>query len=218
MDAVAIDNRVRAIKRWLGAGAINIFGLPFSGKDTQAQALANLLDASVIAGGDTLRNHPDQLKIKRLMAKGTLFPTDFYLSVILPHLFRLDCANQPLMLSSVGRLHGEEKVVMKAAAAAGHAIKAAVFLNVAEAEIRHRHARAQKSRDRVQRYDDAEHLLDIRLSEFRAKTLPVIEEYRRLGLLVEVDGRPDKDQVTASVIAALFKLANSRPGGAEPTD
>jgi adenylate kinase len=210
MDEV-VASEVRAIRRWLGAGAINIFGLPFSGKDTQAQALANLLDTEVIAGGDILRGHPDQARIKSLMAKGTLFPTDFYLSVILPYLSRPDYAGRPLVLSSVGRLYGEEKIVMEAAAAAGHAIKTAVFLNMAEAEVRRRHARAQESRDRGQRYDDAEHLLDTRLSEFGTKTRPVIEEYRRLGLLVEVDGQPDKNRVTASIIKALCKLARPKP-------
>lgn len=204
---LAKTSTIKSIKRWLGAGAINIFGRPFAGKDTQARALASLLNASVIAGGEILRGHHDQTTIKRLMARGTLFPTDFYLSVILPHLARPDYAGRPLVLSSVGRLSGEEKTVLRAARAAGHPIKAALLLKLPESEVRRRYALARRRQDRGQRLDDAEHLLDVRLDEFRAKTRPVISHYRERGLLVEVDGSPEPDKVTALIIEALFELA-----------
>ena len=38
---------IEAIRQWLGAGAINLFGLPMSGKDTQGERLAAALSAQL---------------------------------------------------------------------------------------------------------------------------------------------------------------------------
>lgn len=196
--------RIAKIKSWLGTGSINIFGLPFSGKDTQARILSDILEAPVIAGGDILRSHPDNDKIKSLMATGKLFPTKFYLEVILPYLSRKDFADQPLILSSVGRWHGEEVTLTEAAKSAGHPIKAVVFLNMSEEIVRQRYLSSHEVGDRGERHDDADHLIDVRLAEFRKKTLPVIEYYRNKGLLIEVDGAAPKDIVANQITDQLL--------------
>ena len=42
---------IEIITQWLGTGAINIFGLPFAGKDTHGHRLAELFGASIMGGG-----------------------------------------------------------------------------------------------------------------------------------------------------------------------
>jgi adenylate kinase len=198
---------IKKISQWLGAGSINVFGPPFAGKDTQVNRLASELGASKIGGGNILRSYHDQEYIKRLMSTGELFPPKFYLSVILPYLSRAEFANKPLILSSIGRWHGEEEPVMEAANEAGHPIKAAVLLNISDGQVRERFEVAKQRKDRGKRYDDAGNVLGIRLEEFRHKTLPVIEFYRQKGLLVEVDGSLQEEQVTEQILAGLAKLA-----------
>jgi adenylate kinase len=199
------------IKTWLGMGSINIFGLPFSGKDTQAHALAADLDAEVISGGDILRSHSDQTTIKKLMLTGELFPTDYYLGIITPFLSRQEYADMPLILSSVGRWHGEEEAIIKATTESGHPLKAVINLELDEAEVWRRFEASNKQKDRGFRHDDASQILEIRLNEFQTKTLPVIDFYRDKGLLIDVDGSKPAKIVTQEIVGRLALFAQTSP-------
>src|SRR5581483_5247690 len=101
-----------AIKRWLGAGSINIYGPPYAGKDTHGHRLATALGAQLLGGGDILRGSkiPD---VKALHRTGKLFPTDLYFKIVLPYLKQSKFAGKPLVLSSVGRRQGEETEVLE---------------------------------------------------------------------------------------------------------
>ena len=81
--------------------------------------------------------------------------------------------------------------------------------------IKHRLHESQKSGSRGERADDAEHLLETRLTEYRNKTLPVIEHYRSMGLLIEVDANHGIDDVQQAVVAALVEHAASAYGASD---
>ena len=71
------------LKDWLGAGAINLFGLPMSGKDTQGERLAAALGAQLLSAGALVR----QTGIGGAeAAAGKLVATDVFQEVILPNL------------------------------------------------------------------------------------------------------------------------------------
>lgn len=197
------------IKRWLGTGSINIFGRPFAGKDTQGEILCQLLDAELIAGGDILRSYHDQAKIKQLMSTGDLFPTDFYLSVVLPYLSNNELDGRPLILSSIGRMKGEESTIMEATERSGHPMKAVILLNLSEQEVRERFQATRSLGDRGIREDDNHQALENRLVKFKEQTMPVIEYYKNLGLLIEVNGTKPKDEVTKDIINQLHQLAQT---------
>ncbi|HSX27664.1 MAG TPA: nucleoside monophosphate kinase [Patescibacteria group bacterium] len=200
---------ISTVKAWLGTGSINIFGMPFSGKDTQARALAENLGAAVIAGGDILRSHPDQETIKKLMLTGELFPTDYYLDIITPFLSQPKLAQRPLVLSSVGRWHGEEETIMKAANQSGHSLKAVISLELDEDEIWRRFETSGKQKDRGFRYDDAGQILRTRLNEFQSKTHPVIDFYRNNGLLLDIDALGTPEEVTNRILDRLEKFSHA---------
>jgi len=202
-----MEQKTKIISNWLGAGSINIFGLPFSGKDTQGRDLADLFNGHLIAGGDILRSHPDQAKINELMSTGELFPTDFYLSIVLPYLSKPEFKDAPLILSSIGRMHGEEPVVLQAASESGHDVKAVVYLNMTEDIVWKRFEAAKTLHDRGDRADDNQEVLKNRLAEFRDKTAPVIEYYRGKDLLIEVDDTLSQEQVLQEIIDSLYGLA-----------
>lgn len=191
------------IKSWLRSGSINIFGFPFAGKDTLAHNLSVHLNGPVISGGDILRSHSDQDKIKELMATGELFPTDYYLSIIIPYISQPEFIGKPLILSSLGRWSGEEPTIIKACNQAGHAIKAVLHLNVSKATVWQRFETSQALQDRAHRHDDAAHVLEVRLKEYQEKTLPVIEYYRKKELLIELDGHQKIEDTTQAALAAL---------------
>lgn len=198
---------IEIIKEWLGTGAINIFGLPFAGKDTHGHRLAELFNASIMGGGDILRNSVIPPHVKEIMDAGELIPTDDYIRIVLPYLSREEFRGRPLILSSVGRWHGEEKGVMAAADAARHPLKAVVFLSLDESVAHERFVASREDEKRTVRADDAEHILETRFAEFHSKTVPVIEFYREHEIVIEVDGNPPKDEVHAEILRGLLALA-----------
>lgn len=202
-----MEEDIKTIKQWLGTGSINIFGRPFAGKDTQGRIIADLLGGSLVAGGDILRSYHDQDKIQKVMAAGGLIPSDFYLSVLIPYLSRPEFEDKPLILSAVGRLQGEESVIMEATTRSGHPIKAIVLMNLSEEDVWRRFEEAKLKHDRGERTDDHREVLKNRLQKFQDKTMPVIEFYRQNDLLVEVDGMLELEEVTEQIIQRLAQRA-----------
>lgn len=203
-------DHLEKIKKWLGAGAINIFGLPFAGKDTHGHELARLFDAPLLSSGKVFRDSKDSLspEVRATLDNGGLPPSDVFLSLFAPYFNREEFGCQPLILSSVGRWIGEEQEIMKAAEQSGHPIKAAVYLHLKEATVYDRQAVSQEAGDRGNRPEDAVHILKTRIEEFNNKTIPVIEEYRRRGLVIEVDSDASKEEVLKSILARLFMMAS----------
>jgi len=203
------DEHLATIKMWLGTGSINIFGLPFAGKDTHGETLSKLFDAPLLGGGEILRNSAIPTELKAQLDAGILFPTEDYLRIVTPYLSKDEFASHPLILSSVGRWIGEEEGVLQATAASGHATKAVIYLHAGEEVVHRRWKKSQEKGDRGNRADDAEHVLETRINEFNTKTLPVIEVYRQKGLLIEVNSDAEKQEVLGSILARLLMLATN---------
>lgn len=208
MSAKTEAELIGFVKDWLGTGSINLFGMPFAGKDTQGRRLAEIFGCMLLGGGEILRSSNTPGHVKAELNRGHLAPTEYYRRLMLPYLSKPDFAGRPLVLSSVGRWHGEEPGVLEAAVAAGHPIKAAVYLKLNETERERRWQAALASRDRGARADDKPEVLKTRLNEFQNKTLPVIEFYREKDLLIEVDGSAAPEIVTTQIIAGLSECAS----------
>lgn len=204
-----MDEKISFIKEWLGTGSINIFGLPFSGKDTVGVRLAEMLNARFLSSGMILRAATEvDMELRHDMAGGLLAPTDKFKEIILPYLGRADLRDFPLILSSVGRWQGEENDVMAAAENAGHKIKVALLLNISENEVWTRWQNAQISGDRGLREDDKVHsAIETRMEEFTAKTMPVIDHYHELGLLLSVTAMGSREEVFENVITNIYHYA-----------
>ena len=213
-----MDYYIATIKQWLGTGSINIFGLPFSGKDTVGVRLAELLGARLLSSGLILRSAGDKELLKDLAA-GVLAPTNKFKDLVLPYLQREDLRNYPLILSSVGRWEGEEYDVIAAANDGGHPIKAVLLLNVSEAEVKNRWEAARMLQDRGQRQDDHDlEILEVRIKEFIEKTMPVIETYRKRDLLVPITANKDRDTVLRNAITGLYDMALREQGKEIPLE
>jgi len=201
--------KIAAIRTWLGTGSINIFGRPFAGKDTHGRELVTLFEGVLLGGGDILRNSEIPEHVTELIRAGKLAPTEDYIAIVLPYLSREEFADKPLILSSVGRWHGEEEGVLEATDAAGHPIKAVVYLDIDEPAVRARWQAKTHVGERGERHDDTEEILEIRLEEYREKTLPVIDFYRDKGLLIDIDSTASKRAVLNAIIDELYKRATT---------
>lgn len=201
-----LKTKIATIKNWLGSGSINIFGQPFSGKDTHGKELASFLEGPLIGGGDILRGGPTTPKhVLEEINKGNLAPTEEYKQIVLPYLQQSAYDNLPLILSSVGRWLGEEVSVLEACEQSGHPVKAVVYLKIPKQEVKNR----WKSNQRERHDDASEHILEKRLSEFHDKTLPVIKTYKDKDLLLEIDATPSIPLVTNKIIEELYLKATA---------
>lgn len=201
---------ITTVSEWLGSGSINIFGLPYAGKDTQAELLAKEFDGVRLSGGEILRNSVIPEHVKLAIDKGNLAPTQDYIDIVLPYLGRDEFSGKPLILSSVGRWHGEEEGVLQALEQSGHPLKAVIFLTINEDKLHERWEIAQSTGDRGDRADDAQHVLSTRLAEFHDKTLPVIDYYREKGLLIEIDASNHVIDVCRDIVDALAQRATAQ--------
>jgi adenylate kinase len=200
-----MEEKITAIKKWLGTGSINIFGLPMSGKDTQGIKLAEALNAKFLSSGMIIRAMEKENKVQ-YTDNGSLAPTNIFYEWVLPYFECPDLFEYPLVLSSIGRWSGEENQVMSVATGAGHDIKAVVILNISEADVEKRFEEAKILNDRGDRADDSNsEILHNRLQEFREKTLPVLQHYNSLGLLINVNGDQTREEVFNELVEKLYQ-------------
>ncbi len=205
-----MNEQIQTIAKWLGTGSINIFGRPFAGKDTQGRILADLFGGELVSGGDILRSYHDQETLKKFMSAGELIPSDLFLDIVLPFMSQPIFSEKPLILSSIGRLEGEEHTILEATMGSGHPTLAVILLQLPEERVWQHFEAAKALNDRGARADDTSDVLKTRLHEFQTKTVPVIEFYRQKGLLTELDGSQTREQVTSDILASLLKLAAAK--------
>lgn len=203
-----MDAQIQQIKAWLGIGSINIFGLPMSGKDTVGVQLAEKLGAKFLSSGMIVRAM-EQAMGKNLSGDGKLIASNVFYEWVLPYFEREELWKYPLVLSSIGRWKGEEDEVMAVARNSGHTIRAAVVLQLSDQDVIERWEAAKILGDRGLRPDDADpQIFQTRITEYHEKTLPVLQHYQELGLLVSVAANTTREQVLANTIEALAGFAS----------
>lgn len=208
MEEQNLIDKLAMIKSWLGTGSLNVFGLPMSGKDTVGERLAKDLDAKFLSSGIIIRAFEAEQN-QNMTGSGQLIPTNTFYDIILPYFSREEMKDDSLILSSVGRWAGEEDKIMEAAKNGGHEIKAVVLLDLTEADVKNRFEAAKRLNDRGERADDANlEIFETRIREFNEKTVPVLNHYDELKLLIRVPADGSRDEVYLSVIDKLVEFIN----------
>lgn len=206
MEEQNLIDKLAMIKSWLGTGSLNVFGLPMSGKDTVGERLAKDLDAKFLSSGIIIRAFEAEQN-QNMTGSGQLIPTNTFYDIILPYFSREEMKNDSLILSSVGRWSGEEDKIMEAAKNGGHEIKAVVLLDLTEADVKNRFEAAKELNDRGGRADDANlEIFETRIREFNEKTVPVLNHYDELKLLIRVPADRSRDEVYSSVVDKLVEF------------
>ena len=190
--------------------------MAFSGKDTVGQRLADVLCAEFLSSGDIIRAARDNSDAKisaaaRVSDGGAWMPTNEFRDLVLPYLYDEKLAGRALILSMIGRWIGEEAPVLDALKRGYHDTRAMVLLNISENEIWRRWELARHPDARnIGRVDDSVRtIVQRRLNDYNDKTLPVIDIYRRMGIVVEIDGEQSREHVFADVIDKLYDFSRA---------
>ena len=190
MEEQNLIDKLARIKSWLG------------------ERLAKDLGAKFLSSGIIIRAFEAEQN-QNMTGSGQLIPTNTFYDIILPYFSREEMKNDSLILSSVGRWAGEEDKIMEAAKNGGHEIKAVVLLDLTETDVKNRFEAAKELNDRGERADDASlEIFETRIREFNEKTVPVLNHYDELKLLIRVPADGSRDEVYLSVIDKLVEFIN----------
>ena len=187
-----------------------IMGPPGAGKGTQAGRIGAHFEVPAISTGDMFRAMRDQetplaKQVQEIMASGEYVSDDITNQVVAERLLADDCAKgflldgYPRTLQQVSYLDG----VLESG---DRAIDAVVSLAVDPDELVARLTRRSATDGRA---DDTPEAIRTRQQVYVDQTAPLLEVYRDRGLLVEVNGLGEVDEVTERLFAALDQRAGS---------
>ena len=183
---------------------IVLLGPPGSGKGTQAGRLKDRLGVPHISTGDLLRaavkaGSPLGLKAKAAMDAGELVSDELMLDLIEERLGQPDIATGYL-LDGYPRNLPQAEALDKVLSRIGQPVDKALALTVDEEQIVQRLAKRAAEEGRS---DDTEEVVRNRLAVYREQTAPVAGHYHEKGLLTEVDGMGEIDEISQRLMDAL---------------
>jgi len=201
-----------------------LLGPPGAGKGTQARVLSQRFQIPTIATGNMLRDHIGRKTALGIVAKGfidngLLVPDDAVWPMVQERLQAADTTTG-FLLDGFPRTVVQAEQLRDFLATRGRPLHGVVDLSVPDDEIVRRLSNRRicpkcqtpyhmverpPERDEmcdrdgeklVQRDDDLEHVIRKRLQEYHRQTEPLVEWYRRVGLLHEIDGEQSPEDVT----------------------
>jgi len=216
-----------------------IMGVQGSGKGTQSEMLATDLDLVHISVGDIFRwnvsNHTKMgAQVQRVMASGELVGDDLVESVVQQRLSEHDW-NFGFLIDGFPRSARQAEFFLES-----YDIDAVIYLDMPDSEVRRRVLNRRLCAscgmdynlianspavpgqcdncggELVQREDDTEEALAVRLREYHEKTNPVLDIFRRKEFVVTVDARAPREEVQQEIRSKLglppFIPAGNGPG------
>jgi adenylate kinase len=184
-----------------------LLGPPGAGKGTQAARLAERAGIPHIATGDIFRANVAQRtrlgrRAKRYMDRGDLVPDEVVIAMVMDRLAERDCADG-FLLDGFPRTVAQAEALDHRLAELETPLAAALNFEVTEEELFRRLAGRSAA---LHRSDDTELTIRHRLEVFAVKTRPLVDYYRRRGLLARVDAVGAIERVAARIEAALAVL------------
>ena len=179
-------------------------GPPGAGKGTQAQLVSTALGVPHISTGDLFRANVGGgtalgIEAKRYMDAGEYVPDSVTNEMVRDRIANADCA-AGFLLDGYPRTVEQVAELDAMLAESGQQIDRVVELTVVTDEVVGRLLlRAQTSG----RSDDTEDVIRRRLEVYAEQTAPLTAVYRDRGLLVQVDGMGEINEVSARVLAVL---------------
>lgn len=210
---------------------IIMLGAPGAGKGTQAKKIAEKYGIPHISTGDIFRSNIKGgtelgMKAKAFMDQGALVPDELTIGMLMDRIKEADCENG-YVLDGFPRTIPQAESLTAALEAMGQKIDYAVNVDVPDENIINRmsgrraclncgatyHIVYNPSKvegvcdvcgDKlVLRDDDKPETVKKRLDVYHEQTQPLIEYYEKAGVLANVDGTQDMNQVFADIAALL---------------
>jgi len=210
---------------------IILMAAPGAGKGTQAELMQERLHLPHVASGDLFRDnirHETELgkQVKEILARGDLVPDSITIDMIRQRIRQPDCA-KGVILDGFPRTIAQAEALDKLFAERGSKVDRVLFVQVPQAKLLERLAGRwfckvcqtpyhilwnppklpgvcdKEGGELIQRNDDRPEVVANRLKEYFEKTQPLIDYYRKRGLLTEINGEQDIEKVYGDIVRSL---------------
>ena len=180
-----------------------VLGPPGSGKGTQARRVAERYSIPHVSTGDLLRAEaasgtPTGDEVRSFHASGTLVPDRMVGGLVQTRLDRPDCA-RGFLLDGFPRHLDQVALLDGLLAEMGRGLERVVVIDVPDEVAIDRLTSGPASVWGEHRDD----VVRTRIASYRQFAPAVIDVYRDRGLLLEVDGDREADEVTEAVLRAV---------------
>ena len=210
---------------------IIMLGAPGAGKGTQAKKIAAKYQIPHISTGDIFRANIKNgtelgMKAKAFMDAGGLVPDEITIGMLLDRIQEADCA-KGCVLDGFPRTIPQAESLTKALKDMGESIDYAVNVDVPDESIIRRMSGRRAclacgsmyhivynvpktegvcdvcGQQLVLRDDDKPETVKKRLDVYHEQTQPLIDYYKKTGVLAEVDGTMDMEEVFQAIVRIL---------------
>ena len=187
-----------------------MMGPPGAGKGTQATYVAEHFKVPAISTGDIFRANvsrgtPLGVEAKRYMDAGEYVPDEVTNQMVRNRIDEPD-AECGFLLDGYPRTVAQVEELDQMVESTGHRLDAVVALTVDEDAVVQRLLRRAETDGRA---DDTEDVIRRRLQVYAEQTEPLLEVYRGRGVLLEVDGMGEVDEVTERIFVSLDDVIES---------
>ncbi len=186
-----------------------ILGPPGAGKGTQASQIAETFGIPAVSTGDIFRaniKNETELgrQVKGILASGGYVTDEITNAIVADRLGEADCT-PGFLLDGYPRTTAQVEALEAILTEHGTPLDAVLELTVDEDAVV---ARLLKRAEIEGREDDTEAVIRERQAIYRKETAPLAATYAARGLLVQVDGMGEVDEVGARIRAALEAAAS----------
>jgi len=204
-----------------------ILGASGAGKGTQAKAIADHFGVQHVSTGDFLReevklNSALSRAVKRLIDRGDLVPDELMLSIVQGFL-----ADDNFILDGFPRTYAQALALDEMCLTLGAPIDMALNIHVSDDDIIQRIVGRKVCPDcsamfhmffyppkeafkcdhcggeLVQRPDDTASTVRHRLKIYHERTVPIIDFYKRQGILISTSGAGDAEEISKNLISII---------------
>ena len=214
---------------------IVLLGPPGAGKGTQAALISQETGLVHVSSGDIFRENlknetPLGKQAQAYMDRGELVPDDLTIAMVKDRLGQPDCQKGAL-LDGFPRTPPQAEALAASLAEWGVGVDLVPYISVPEEELIERlsgrwtsqsgrvyHAKYNPPKvpgkcdvdgsPLYQREDEKPETVKNRIKVYLQQTTPLIDYYKKQGLLVEVDGTKSIEDVGQDLLAAIGKIQN----------
>ena len=176
-----------------------MLGSPGSGKGTLSEQLRDEYGINHISTGELIRKSDDP-ELKKIIEGGNLIPDDMMLKMLREELKKMD-AERGIIFDGYPRNIKQARKLDSLLGKSGLGLNHAVYLSIPEEVAKERIRKRAKKENRKD--DSSEETINKRFEEYKEKTYPLVDFYKKSRKLIRIDAELGMDGVLKSAVKKI---------------